>query len=79
MLEFGLSLDDLAHLERLSDPQILAKMTQEKRDSLNKNSRTDVIFYLNCWANLLREKWVAENPRLQVPGTEKKLKSAVLV
>jgi hypothetical protein len=54
-------------------------MTQEKRDSLNKNSRADVIFYLNCWANLLREKWVAENPRLQVPGTEKKLKSALLV
>jgi hypothetical protein len=79
MLEFGLSLDDLAHLERLSDPKILAQMSQEKRDSLNKNSRADVIFYLNCWANLLREKWVAENPRLQVPGTEKKLKSALLV
>lgn len=79
MLEFGLSLDDLAHLERLSDPKILAEMSQEKRDSLNKNSRADVVFYLNCWANVLREKWVAENPALEVPGTEKKLKSALLV
>lgn len=79
MLEFGLKLDDLAHLERLSDPKILAKMSQEKRESLNKNSRADVVFYLSCWANLLRETWVAENPNLEVLGTEKKLKSAVLV
>lgn len=79
MLEFGLSLDDLAHLERLSDPQILAQMSQEKRNSLNKNSRADVIFYLSSWANLLREKWITENPTLVLPQAEKKLKSALLV
>jgi hypothetical protein len=71
MLEFGLSLDDLAHLERLSDPQILGQMSQEKRNSLNKNTRTDVIFYLSSWANLLREKWITENPTLVLPQTEK--------
>lgn len=79
MLEFGLSLDDLAHLERLSDPQILAQMSQERRNALNKNSRVDVIFYLSSWANLLREKWVAENPSLTLPHPEKKLKSVLLV
>lgn len=79
MLEFGLSLDDLAHLERLSDPQILGQMSQEKRNSLNKNTRADVILYLSSWANLLREKWITENPSLVLPQTEKKLKSALLV
>jgi hypothetical protein len=79
MLEKGLSLVDLGHLERLSDPEILAQIEKERRDSLNKNSREDVIFYLQVWANLLREKWVAANPSLEIPRIEKKLKSPLLV
>jgi hypothetical protein len=79
MLEKGVSLNDLGHLERLSDPEILAQMEKGRRDSLNKNSREDVIFYLQVWANLLREKWIASQPNLEVLKIEKKLKSPVLV
>jgi len=79
MLEKGLSLVDLGHLERLSDPEILAQIEKERRDSLNKNSKEDVIFYLQVWANLLREKWIASNPSLELPRIEKKLKSPLLV
>lgn len=60
MLEYGLTIDDLSHLERLSDPIILSRIEKEKRDQLNKNRREDVVFYLQTWANLLREKWLKE-------------------
>lgn len=79
MLEFGLSIDDLAHLERLSDPQILSRMEKEKRDKLNKNSREDVIYYMQTWANLLREKWIQENSISSEIVPEKKLKIPALV
>ena len=79
MLDQGLTLDDLAHLERLSDPQILSQIPKEKRDQMNKNSRLDAILYMETWANLLREKWVVENqPKIEFVE-EKKLKLPVLV
>jgi hypothetical protein len=79
MLEHGLTLDDLAHLERLSDPLILSQIPKDRRDQMNKNNKEDVILYLETWANLLREKWVIENePKLEF-GEEKKLKLPVLV
>lgn len=79
MLEFGLTIDDLSHLERLSDPAILTRIEKEKRDQLNKNRREDVIFYLQLWANLLREKWLGEQDILEEIISEKKLKLPVLV
>lgn len=79
MLEYGLTIDDLSHLERLSDPIILSKIEKEKRDQLNKNRREDVIFYLQVWANLLREKWLKEQEVFGEIISEKKLKLPVLV
>lgn len=79
MLEFGLSLEDLAHLERLSDSEILTQIPKEKRDQMNKNSREDVVLYLETWSKILREKWVHENDPLPVPEPKKKLKIPVLV
>ena len=79
MLEFGLTIDDLSHLERLSDPAILSRIEKEKRDQLNKNRREDVIFYLQVWANLLREKWLGEQDILDEIISEKKLKLPALV
>jgi hypothetical protein len=79
MLEFGLTLDDLSHLERLSDPEILALMDKEKKDQLNKNSREDLVFYLQIWAKLLREKWINQAPFILSINSEKKLKLPALV
>lgn len=79
MLEFGLTIDDLGHLERLSDPEILSVMDKEKRDQINKNSREDVVFYLQIWAKLLREKWIAQSSFTTTIDSEKKLKLPVLV
>ncbi len=74
MLEFGVTLNDLAHLERLSDPIVLSEIPLERRNSLSKNKKEDVIFYMSTWANLLRKNWLQENEVIE----EKKLVVSVL-
>jgi hypothetical protein len=68
MLDFGLTTSDLAHLERLSDPIVLAEMSLEKRNSLSKNKKEDVIFYMVSWSKLLRKNWLKEN---EIPQEKK--------
>jgi hypothetical protein len=68
MLEFGLTTNDLAHLERLSDPKVLAEMSLEKRHSLSKNKKEDVIFYMISWSKLLRKNWLKEK---EIPQEKK--------
>lgn len=77
MLLTGLTLEDLKHLENLSDPEILATMTKERRNSISKNSKEDVIYYMQNWAKILREKWVSENPEINCQILKKKLAKPV--
>lgn len=77
MLDFGLSLQDLSHLERLSDPEILATIPKEHRDKLSKNSKEDVVLYMQNWAKLLRDNWLSLNPEISYPTEEKKLEVTV--
>lgn len=63
MLESGFEREDLTHLERLSDPTVLQRLTGERR-YLRHNSREDVILYLQTWAAVL-ESHLLEN--LQLP------------
>lgn len=58
LLELGLTTDDLVHLERLSDPAIVAEAKHEGR-VLDYRSRADVVWYLDCWAGLLERKQAA--------------------
>lgn len=58
MLEAGLTLDDLMHLEKLSDPEILRRIPAERRQNLAKNAKNDVILYMEVWVKLLEEKWL---------------------
>ena len=55
MLEFGFDTDDLKHLERLSDPEILKTFPLPERH-LVFNSKSDVIRYITRWADVLEEK-----------------------
>ena len=55
MLNAGLTLEDLKHLEKLSDREILIRFPLEKR-FLKHNVRDDVVPYLNVWADLLEEQ-----------------------
>lgn len=71
LLNFGFDVDDLRHLERLSDPKVLAKLPPEKRQ-LRHNFREDVVTYLHAWALLLEDAWLAKAtlPGLEAPGTD---------
>ncbi|GAB2573788.1 hypothetical protein [Spirosoma areae] len=55
MLNVGLMLEDLKHLEKLDDREVLSQLPLEQR-FLKYNVREDVIAYMNAWANLLEEK-----------------------
>ncbi len=55
MLNAGLMLEDLKHLEKLDDREVLSRLPIEKR-FLKHNVRDDVVTYMNAWADLLEEK-----------------------
>nr|WP_293832931.1 hypothetical protein [uncultured Arsenicibacter sp.] len=63
MLGAGLMLEDLKHLEKLSDRDILKRLPADRR-YLKHNLRDDVVLYMNEWANLLEEQLLA---RIQLP------------
>ncbi len=58
MLGAGLMLEDLKHLEKLSDREILKRLPAERR-YLKHNLRDDVVLYMTEWANLLEEQLLA--------------------
>lgn len=57
LLDAGLERDDLIHLEKLSDPEILAHIPIERRNKMAKNNIADVILYLETWTHLLESQW----------------------
>lgn len=59
MLDFGLTREDLSHLERLSHPAITQRLP-ENRKFLTHNQREDVVLYLETWASVLEEELVNE-------------------
>ena len=59
MLAFGFSTEDLAHLEKLSDPKILRNLPADKK-YLKHNLKSDVIIYLKTWGNILEEKLISK-------------------
>jgi hypothetical protein len=58
MLDAGLTLDELAHLEKLSLPEVLTQIPLPKRHHLNKNNREDVVLYMETWLEILEQKWI---------------------
>ena len=71
LLEKGLSIDELKHLEKLSDPKILSRIPLSKRNNLVKNNREDVIFYLEIWLEILEDQWLNENHSFSKVWSEK--------
>ncbi len=70
MLAFGFTREDLAHLEKLSDPKILKHLTSEKK-YLQHNSKIDVISYLKTWANILEDELLTQISLHQLQEKEK--------
>jgi hypothetical protein len=59
MLEYGLTVEDLKHLEKLSDRHVLACLPDSRRN-LRRNFRDDVVLYMLTWADLLETKAIAQ-------------------
>lgn len=66
MLDAGLDIQDLAHLEKLSDPKVLQKLSPENHH-LRHNVRDDVVLYMQTWADLLEERLTKH---IQLPTLE---------
>jgi hypothetical protein len=71
LLESGLTLDDLTHLERLSDPKVLAGIPEIQVKQLSKNNRLDVIRYMEVWVKQLENQWIEINTRFDKMHSEK--------
>lgn len=73
LVEKGLSIEELKHLERLSDPKILAHIPLPRRNQLAKNNIHDLIFYMETWLELLENQWLESNPDLSIHSNKKNI------
>lgn len=73
LVDKGLSIEELKHLERLSDPKILAHIPLPKRNLLAKNNISDVIFYLETWLEILENQWLESKSNLDIDWEKKNI------
>ncbi len=64
LIAFGFDSDDLKHLERLSDQQVLLTLPFAERN-LHFNTKSHVVKYMKAWSNLLEEELLKN---IQIPG-----------
>jgi hypothetical protein len=56
LFQLGLSTEDLGHLERLSDPDVLRRLPTELRTTLSYRERDHVVLYMRTFAELLEQQ-----------------------
>jgi hypothetical protein len=54
LFELGLTRDDLAHLEKLSAPEVLRRLPVDQRLELSFRDRDHVVIYMRAFADLLQ-------------------------
>ncbi|MGY6744844.1 MAG: hypothetical protein ACXIUQ_19065 [Cecembia sp.] len=79
MIEAGLTIDELKHLERLSDAKVLAQIPLPKRHHLKKNVKEDVILYLETWCLMLENEWLNKQELIFSVNEEKNITHNVFV
>jgi hypothetical protein len=63
MLDLGFDIDDLKHLERLSDKRVLSRMPFPAY--LKQNVKEDVALYMTLWSDLIEEELRAQKQRMR--------------
>jgi hypothetical protein len=61
LFELGLSHQDLAHLEKLTSPEILRRLPADVRKALSYRERDHVVLYMKTFADLLEEELAVAN------------------
>ncbi len=79
LLDAGLTLEELMHLERLSDPAILKHIPMPRRYQLAKNIKEDVIYYMEVWLGILETQWIESADFKEIFEGEKKNKKNIHV
>lgn len=70
LLNLGFDIDDLKHLEKLSDPAVRSHISEK---NLRHNYRDHVVLYMNTWANLLEEKLLKD---IRIPAFQEETVTA---
>ena len=68
LLAVGFTVDELKHLERLSDPEILLYAGSGSKKYFQHNKKEDVVTYLKVWASMLQER--SESPATMSAAAE---------
>ena len=63
MMDWGFDIDDLKHLEKLSDKRILDRLPFPT--VLKHNVKEDVAIYITLWADMVEEQLKNEQKRIQ--------------
>lgn len=71
MLKVGMEIEDIRHLEKLSDKQVLRRFTLAERN-LKHNVKKDVVKYMLEWANLLEEQLLEKISLAELNKSNKK-------
>lgn len=58
LIDFGFTREELQHLEKLSNPEVLKWIPPSERN-LKHNTKKDVVRYLNTWAQALEDQLLA--------------------
>jgi len=66
LLAFGFDADELKHLERLSDKNVLQQLPINQRN-LKHNVKADAVKYMRTWASYLEESLLE---RIKLPSEE---------
>lgn len=68
LLNKGLDVEDLKHLEKLSHRKVLERLPTERKYPKH-NIREDVVLYMNTWAEILEEEILE---KVKLPAIEQK-------
>ncbi len=61
LLQLGLTVFDIAHIERLSDPKVVRRLPRGIRVTKSFRDRDHVIAYFETWLEMLREELALSN------------------
>lgn len=63
LFELGLTSQDLAQLEKLTNPEVLRRLPEDLRRQISYRERDHVVLYMQAFADLLEEQLsAAERP-----------------